>query len=87
MLKRGANNAMRAKKWRRREDQGICKTCRAFARTRVETLMVAMYLEWKSGQGGVQGWKLLEGFGMQGTLHQDEGYYQLIFTGQMSDSR
>ena len=47
----------------------------------METLMVAMYLEWKSGQGGVQGWKLLEGFGMAGTLHQDEGYYQLIFTG------
>ncbi len=53
----------------------------------METFMVALYLEWKSGQGGVQGWKLLEGFGMQGTLHQDEGYYQLIFAGQMSDSR
>jgi hypothetical protein len=49
--------------------------------------MVAGRLEWKSGQGGVQGWKLLEGFGMEGILHQEEGGYQLIFAGQMSDSR
>ena len=53
----------------------------------METLMVASYLECKSGQGGVPPGKLLEGFAMEGTLHQDEGYYQLIGTGQMSDSR
>ena len=38
-------------------------------------------------QVGVQGWKLLEGFRMEGILHQEEGGYQLIFAGQMSDSR
>jgi hypothetical protein len=49
--------------------------------------MVACCLEWKSGQGGVQGWKLLEGFGMEGILHHEEGGYQLILAEQISDSR
>jgi hypothetical protein len=69
------------------EAKGVCENCRAFTRTKVATLLVAYCLEWKSAKGGVLGWNFPEGFGMEGILHQERGGYQLIFAGQMPDSR
>jgi hypothetical protein len=61
--------------------KGVWDTCRAYARTRVATLMVACCLEWKSGQGGVRDGSSLRALEWKASCTMRRVATNLIFAG------